>query len=229
MNPFGVLLDILCVGICAPMWLPIAGLMVIGGLAAVLAEKKSRGTLSAVSVSVVSVGLCMLLLSGLFTINAARQNSIPTPTAFVERKITDQEAAPFLQAINRSNRLSLGFSPIPSDAKITIQDLDSETELYIYVGPETGWGHYTDWDIYVAEVNGTYQWLGEEETYAGPHREENIYISYWTKSSFESPNVLRVKYRGEDSRLTNANLTLDYVRPILAEWKAAWATATPTQ
>ncbi|MFB0534439.1 MAG: hypothetical protein ACETWR_05610 [Anaerolineae bacterium] len=215
----------LCVGlfpICVALWLPIALIAIMGGLAGLAADRRRKGTMWLVSLFALGVGACMLLV-------LVRNRFFPEPssTPVPVYKITDEAAKPFLQTISQSNRLSLGFSPIPPDAKVKIYEYGSEVDVYISVGPETGWGEYTSWHVSIAKVNNTYKWVGESEVHAGPHRYENIYISYCTNSKAIQPNTLVVEYRGEDPRLKRPNLTLQDVRPVLAEWKKAWAMSTP--
>ena len=172
----------------------------------------------------------MSLMYATISINSARVASEPTATEIVVYKVSDQSVQPYLQAINQSNRLSLGFSQIPPDAEVEVyENLSKITEVYIHAGPQTGWGYYTEWNDRLAKVNGSYKWLSEEEIYAGPHQTENIYIDYYTDSTIGPSNIITVKYRGEDSRLSNKDLTLEEVQPIIIEWEKAWATATPVK
>ena len=139
--------------------------------------------------------------------------------------------------MNQSNRLSLGFSPIPSNAQVTIQDFGSTAAAFISIGSETDLGPYPYWDIYFVKEGATYKWGAESETRWAPNRFDNIDISYFTdsispgnyntRSERKPSNILVVEYRGNDPRLAKPNLTLNDIQPVLAEWEEAWAKATP--
>ncbi len=204
-----------------------------GGAIGVVSDRKRRGRTWRISISAFIIGLLPLLICGLPLILPKPPPPTPTP----RYKLTDEPVKPFLQAINQSNRLSLGFSPISSEAQVTILDRGTTIEVYFTIEPIMGWGASRNWDIDFVKTDDTYKWAGEHESYAGPHRNENIYISYYTDAISTGDYIthagrlpsdtLVVEYRGPDPRLTKPNLTLDDIRPVLAEWKKAWTEATP--
>jgi hypothetical protein len=225
---------------CAAVWplillviLAISSIAVVGGAAGLVSDWKRRGKIWTLSLIALVVGLMPLL--GYAATMIMPKPTPPTPEPVY--RLTDEPVKPFLQAINQSNRLSFGFSPLPVDSQVTIQyyEYNSTAATFISIGPHTDWGSYTSWDVYFERKGDIYQWIGEKETYAGPHRYENIYIHYTTKQGWPyvtrrgdvPPNTLVVEYRGEDSRLTKPNLTLEDVRPILSEWKKTWEMFTP--
>lgn len=223
----------LCVAIFPIIFLVVFSVAVAGGFLGVIigfVSTKNRRTLWVISIPVLIVGALPLLAHGIWRL-------APQPTPEPVYKLADDSVKPLLQAINQSNRLALGFSPIPLEARIVIQHYtyNSTAAAYISVEPHTEWGSYTGWAISFAQNGNAYQWVGESEIYAGPNRYENIYIQYSTKQGWpyytqqgDIPvNTLVVEYRGKDTRLKKTNLTLDDVRPILSEWKKTWETLTP--
>jgi len=76
--------------------------------------------------------------------------------------------------------------------------------------------------------NGSYVWIGEQETFQGPKKyksedgifNEAVTLTYETQKVSGYPlNQLNVTYRGEDPRLIGRDgLTLNDVRPVLKEW-----------
>ncbi len=205
-----------------------------GGVVGLISDRRRRGRTWKISLSALIISLTLLLVCGL---PAIFPYIPPPPTPGPVYKLTDEAVRPFLQAINQSNRLSLGFSPISSEAQVTIQDYGSTAAAFISIGPETDLDAHPHWSIYFVKEGNTYKWGGESETYWAPNRFDNISISYFTDSispgdyntraERKPSNILVVEYRGEDPRLKKPNLTLEDVRPVLAEWKKAWARATP--
>ncbi len=71
-----------------------------------------------------------------------------------------------------------------------------------------------------------YRWIGEMESYeapgaeeSGPAPRERITISYQVEPVGKGPtNQLHVAYYGSDTKLAGRTLTLEDVRPVLAEW-----------
>jgi hypothetical protein len=228
---------------CVALWpfillaiLVASSVTVAGGSIGLLSSWKQRGKTWELSLIVLAIGLIPLILCGspmLFP-----QPPKPPRTPEPEYKLTDEVVKPFIQAINQSNRLSLGFSPIPHDATVIKGCDGSKDSICISYGPSTGWGNYSNWMVFFKGINDGYVWIGEQETHAGPHRYENIYISYFTDlipgcncrpPEAKPNNILIVEYRGEDPRLKKPNLTLEDIRPVLIEWKEAWARATPAK
>jgi len=227
-----------CVGlfaICVALWLPIALIAILGGSAGLLKDKQRKGATWVLSLIILGGGIFMLLI---FVRNKYFPEPPPTPEPVYG--LADEAVEPFLLAINQSDRLALGFSPIPTNAKVIIQEYDSSAMAYITIGSDTDWGVQLSWNVYFDKSGHTYKWVGEEETYAGPNPYENIYISYFTDSvsprnyiggsSEPLPqNTLVVEYRGEDSRLIKPLLYLSDVQPILNEWKDYWDASETNQ
>jgi len=143
---------------------------------------------------------------------------------------------PFIAAMDEIDRASLGFTPIPSDATIRIERAlrnkrGYDVMLHIYAD--------TSRTVAFTEEHGAYRWIGEQEIHEGPRRYESVdgawnefvVIEYYTVPILGAPspvNRLHVFYEGDDPRLWGkANLTLEYVQPILEEWRSLH-TATPT-
>jgi hypothetical protein len=223
MDPLGI-----CIGwLFIALWCAVALFATTGGLAGLIATRRQKGPLWRLALVSLGLGVCLFLPWGMGVVRSFFPE--PAPTQVPTHKITDKAVEPFLQAINQSNRLALGFSAIPPDADAVIYEHGSETDVYISIGPHTTWGDYTDWHVSLVKLENTYQWVGERETYAGPNKYENIYISYYTSPKALHPHRLVVEYRGEDPRLKKDNLTLQDISPVLAEWKKVWPSHTPTE
>jgi hypothetical protein len=143
--------------------------------------------------------------------------------------LSDPQLAPMLQAIAAVDRAALGFTPIPTNAEV---HLDSRSDarhdgiLIIFDTPARYGGVYRNIEFRKSATG--YKWLREFEIHPGPRTftqsghtaHEEIYIIYDTTGiSGVTPNKLHVHYNGFDSRIADRkDITLDEVRPILAEW-----------
>jgi hypothetical protein len=155
--------------------------------------------------------------------------------AFVAGKVSlsDPALAPMLQAIAAVDRAALGFTPIPTNAVVFLDSRPAalsgeryDATLIIFDTPARYGGVYRN--IEFRKMATGYKWLREFETHPGPRTfnqsghtaHEEISIIYDTTGiSGVTPNKLHVHYNGFDSRIADRkDLTLDEVRPILAEW-----------
>jgi hypothetical protein len=148
--------------------------------------------------------------------------------------INSPKVAPFLDPIRSVDTAKLGFSPLPAKARVMIE-LHSGAEarmdgydamLHIYYSN-------VDMDISFQKIGDKYQWIGEQETWTGPHyyklpdgsyTHENISVNYGTYNGFNArkPNTLTEDYLGDDPRLhdkaASLSLTLKDIKPVLREW-----------
>ena len=149
---------------------------------------------------------------------------------FVTGKVSlsDPRLAPMLQAIAAVDRAALGFTAIPTNAVVHLDGRPGagyDAMLHIYT-PALHAGIYRI--IQFRKTATGYQWILEQEIHPGPRTfiqsghtaHEWIVITYDTVGmSGRTPGKLEVGYNGPDSRIGNRHdLTLDEVRPILAEW-----------
>jgi hypothetical protein len=140
-----------------------------------------------------------------------------------------------LQAIAAVDRAALGCAPIPTNAVVLwvshpIQGYDAM--LSIFDTPALNAGvHRT---IGFRQTAIGYKWILEQEIHPGPgtfiqsgnkdHQwhaaHERIVITYETESLMgHPPGKLYIDYDGSDRRLAKRkDLTLDEIRPIMAEW-----------
>ncbi len=151
--------------------------------------------------------------------------------------MTSPEMKPF-QAMYAAPRSQYGFTAYPKHASVMVETrtgTDAKTAgydamLHIYLGERVHSG--TEWDVSFKRVDGQYQWIGEQETWTGPHGHmtpggelttESISISYDTQPglSVGELNTPQVSYTGPDTKLSNKdNLTLKDVQPVLKQWGA---------
>lgn len=139
------------------------------------------------------------------------------------------QLAPMLQAITASDRAVLGFTSIPTNAVVYLNSRPNtrrDVEIIIFDTPALYNGIYRNIEFHKTATG--YKWIREFESHPGPltftqsgHTvHEMILISYDTDGrSGLAPGKLDVHYAGPDFRLGfRKSLTLDDVRPILAEW-----------
>lgn len=141
----------------------------------------------------------------------------------------DPRIEPMLAAMEQVDRESLGFTPIPPDARVSIETSVSQWQkqrydimLHIYADTSRTVSFRKDGD--------SYKWIGEQETHYGPGQydladggsiDEHITITYETAHVSGVPlRRIDIRYMGNDPRLKmKSNLTLQDVEPILEEWK----------
>jgi hypothetical protein len=150
---------------------------------------------------------------------------------FVPEKVslTDPRLAPLLQAIEVVDRAALGFTPIVTNSDVRLESgprAGYDAMLHIYAGISRR-------TIAFRKDGAGYRWIGEQETHKGPKTyttpdgpsNEEIVIKYelehvHPETSGVPLHQVHISYRGEDTRLAHRdNLTLDDVKPILAEWR----------
>ncbi len=137
--------------------------------------------------------------------------------------LSDPRVASLLRAIEAVDRDALGFTPLPASADLRLESRPRagyDSMLHVY-GP-------TSRTIAFRRTASGYRWIGEQEIHFGPSTyssvdgplREEIVVTYETEPLSGAPrNQVYVRYIGEDARLGNRfDLTLDDVRPILAEW-----------
>jgi hypothetical protein len=142
--------------------------------------------------------------------------------------LSDPRLAPMLEAIAAVDRVALGFSPIPTNAVVYLDSRPRtgyDAELHIYTPALYEGVHRC---IGFRKTATGYKWIGEQETHPGPRTfiqsghtaHEEIVITYDTVGMLGvTPGRLDVHYTGPDPRIAEGkDLTLDEVRPILAEW-----------
>jgi len=123
-------------GLCFVVTLPLlAGLImaaspiiIAGGIIGLLSNRKRRGELWKVSILLIVAGVGPLLVYGILKIIPDPSGPIHTPVPIY--RLSDEAVKPFFKVINQSNRLSLGFSPIPSDANVEIEYYDYNNTAY---------------------------------------------------------------------------------------------------
>ena len=148
--------------------------------------------------------------------------------------LSDPRLAPMLQAIAAVDTAALGFTPIPTNGVFYLNGPRAgyDAMLIIYDTPALHAGVYRN--IGFRKTGTAYKWIFEQEIHTGPgtfkqrgntdHKwhtaHESIVVTYdTTGSSGDTPNKLHVHYDGRDSRIADRkDLSLDEVRPILAEW-----------
>ncbi len=140
-----------------------------------------------------------------------------------------------LQAIAAVDRAALGFTPIPTDAVVHFYSspvAGCDVMLRIDNTPTVNAGVHRS--IGFRKTATGYKWILEQEIHFGPgtftqlgntdhvwHKaHESIVITYDTVGVLgRTSGRLDVGYDGRDTRIANRkDLTLDEVRPILAEW-----------
>jgi len=200
------------------------GALGVRGLAGLLA---SRGHGRSGRVSVVLVIASVLLFLGL-SIGLWRAHvGWYGPTY----RVGDQRLRPYLSAMDAVDRTSLGFTPIPRDAKIRVVPVGGEREYDVHLQASFR-------DVYFREnADGSYEWVGESQAFTGPRRydtgagienEELVIAYYRVPVSGAALNQVQVYYSGDDPRFKyEPFLTLEEARTILQEWASQRATPAP--
>ncbi len=143
--------------------------------------------------------------------------------------ISDPQLAPLVQAIHASERASLGFSSIPTNAVVYLHsDSDARRDVEIMVFDTLAQYNDIYRDIEFRKTETGYQWIRELDTHPGPKtfklsghtKHEEIVIAYDTTGVYGiTPNKLHIHYEGPDSPFTSGNdVTLDEAGQVLAEW-----------
>jgi hypothetical protein len=159
---------------------------------------------------------------------AVALNSCNVQSPFPQKvNVDDPQLLPFVEALSRVDRASMGFSSQPISGDILIERCASggayDVMLHIANTPTVSR------TIAFRKVGDKYNWINEQEQHIGPKKikdadgfpcSEKLFIIYQTEPlTGVAVNQTVIDYTGEDSRLkTPKPLTLDYVRPILSEW-----------
>jgi hypothetical protein len=134
-----------------------------------------------------------------------------------------------LEAIAAAERLSLGFTAIPTNAYFSLKMVDprSGCDVMLFVNTRPS-RRLIERMITFRKTQNGYRWTGELEKHYGPGTfrdfqgtfQENLVIGYHTEPQGGlPPNQVYVIYHGQDSRLTGRSLTLADIRPFLEAWK----------
>lgn len=202
------------------------GALGVRGLAGLLA---SRGHGRSGRVSVVLVIASVLLFLGL-SIGLWRAHvGWYGPTY----RVGDQRLRPYLSAMEAVDRASLGFTPIPPDAKIRVVPVAGEEEYDVHLQDSLGQRNI----LFRENAEGSYEWVGESQAFMGPRRydtgagirNEQIVIAYYrVPVSWAALNQVQVYYSGDDPRLKyEPLLTLKEARGILQEWSKLRVSPAP--
>ncbi|MFZ1041769.1 MAG: hypothetical protein WCA79_13835 [Anaerolineales bacterium] len=166
-------------------------IFLLGSLLFLFGKYKTRGTsksnlLIRLSGFIAILGLLIFLtcifIPGkyLYNYNRASQNQIVTIQPL---HMNDDIMKPFVNAMEQVNRESLGFSSIPSDARVEVEGTIGKTDVALHVYTTTS--HY----IYFEKNANSYAWVYEQEVFTGRHLysdvdgvfNEQIVIDYQTK------------------------------------------------
>ena len=138
--------------------------------------------------------------------------------------LSDPKIAPMLKAIAAVDRSSMGFTPIPTNARIRLEmrpRAGYDAMLHIYAA--------TQRTIAFRKTPDGYKWIAEQEIHYGPKMfttgdgdfQEHVVVEYQLEPVNGIPtNQIHISYWGEDARLAGRDdLTLETIKPILEEWK----------
>lgn len=135
-------------------------------------------------------------------------------------------------------RAGYGFTPLPRHTDTKIEKLTGVAaraagyDVLLHIYPADKDPFSIERTVSFSLVNKKYQWIGEQETWTGPHHytlpngsstREEISISYATQPGFGvgKINALQILYDGNDPGLSGKdNLTLKEIKPVLKSWGA---------
>jgi hypothetical protein len=137
--------------------------------------------------------------------------------------LADPRIAPMLRAMESVDRTSMGFTPISTNADVTLEGQSSNYDAMLHIYAAT---HRT---VAFRKIADGYRWISEQEIHYGPRTcrdvdgpfQEHIVIEYQLEPVNGIPtNLLSISYLGCDARFAKRNaLTLEDIKPVLAEWK----------
>ena len=138
----------------------------------------------------------------------------------------DPEIQPLLKAMEQVDRDALGFTRVTTNAEIRLElrSVGAPYDAMLHVYGVTGR------TIAFRRTPSGYRWISEQENYSGPKWyqtisgtfRESMVIEYQTERVNGIPtNQLYIRYSGGDTNLTDRELTLAEVRPILNQWNAS--------
>ena len=162
-----------------------------------------------------------LLTLALSTVNCDGTESLAW---MASTRMDDPAIAPFVEAASRSDRLALGFSPLPMDANVKIERSSPEKTGYD-VMLHLSRGNVSHSVAFVRNGSG-YRWIQEQEMHEGPREVVSVDGRYkeWiaiTYAEGKMPGVkegLGITYRGPEMSLNRAGLTVNDVKPFIEAW-----------
>jgi hypothetical protein len=145
----------------------------------------------------------------------------------------DPRLTPLFDAMARVDRRAMGFTSIEGDASIRIEWVHRTFDSLLGLGSKNYdamlhvYGK-TSRTVAFKRVRDGYEWIGEQETFEGPHRydsvdgpfNEAVIVTYErVRMSGVPTNTIAIDYRGEEPELAGLRqLSLDDVRPWLKKW-----------
>jgi hypothetical protein len=139
--------------------------------------------------------------------------------------LSDPRVLSLLKAMDQVDRAALGFSPIATNAQISLELQSGSTYdamLHVYGA--------TSRTIAFRKTGSGYRWISEQEIYEGPkwHQtvdgtfREQMVIEFQTERVNGIPtNTLSIRYTGGDTNLEGREFILADVNPILERWKTS--------
>jgi hypothetical protein len=164
----------------------------------------------------------LLLAAGAIPGGCGRTAS-PTPA---ETSLSAPEIQPMLAAMQQVDRTNLGFTPLSTNAHLTLELRPSGTP---YDAMLHAYGE-TSRTIAFRKTPSGYRWIFEQETYEGPgwmqtvdgNFRERLTIQYQTEPVDGIPtNQIHITYTGTNSELQGRQFTLPEARTVLEKWKAS--------
>jgi hypothetical protein len=137
-------------------------------------------------------------------------------------ELSDPEVTALLSARSRVDTSSLGFTPIEHADSVRLERSSGAYDRMLHIEGTTSR------TVSFRAIAGGWRWIGEQEIHTGPRTfdhadgklNESITITYELEPVTGYPlNTINVTYWGDDSRLQRRPLTLEDVRPALAEWE----------
>jgi hypothetical protein len=205
-----------CTMLFLPFMMCMGFVLILGGGVGFGVTWKKKRILSLIPIGIVFLGLYCSVSAG----------GVLLPKDFWLRfhrnyPLGHEKLMPYEDAINSIDRSSLGFAPIPEDAKIWI--LKSrlgyvqcpEVELYISDLP------FMDWSICVEKIDGRYVLVSETQEYNSPEY-GFMYVIYEVEDAggVMQEGKIRIVYIGPNETLhNNTELTIEDVKPTIEEWR----------
>jgi hypothetical protein len=163
---------------------------------------------------------CLALLAALTLLAAVgcHLQFLPVPVT-----LQDPKVQPLLAAIEKVDRAALGFTPIPTNARLNLEVTSGATyDAMLHIYGETSR------TIAFRRTADGFRWIAEQETHEGPqwHQtvdgvfRENFVIEYQTETVNGIPtNQVCIRYTGSDRDLLDRDFTLAEVIPVLERWR----------
>jgi hypothetical protein len=141
-------------------------------------------------------------------------------------RLEDTRVKPYLDAASRSNRVTLGFSPLPAtgDVRVEVPRFKTHYDVMLHID-----GARISRTVDFLLVNGQPVWSGEQETHRSGRTFESVdgeipeqlVLSYSTVQGSGTPLGGYVSYWGPDEKLTErsrAPLSPQEARQIWTAW-----------